>query len=204
MSYIAPMVLHLFLGTIVKLYDLLVNDVRQIDSGDAAAVDRNAGIRDATDFLAGLKLDLENASAVFEDETQARANFYATAKSLLNGNRIDITETKARQQGISEAAFKDAQVAKRLEKEAGEVVAEAKAEVKALQEEIKYYEDKIKELQALANEPGDLEQALEKFLQEIQVRTRFLQNFTLASYAGTAASLLQRRVRREPRPKAAG
>jgi len=201
MEYLAPMILHLFLGTIVKLYDLLVNDVRAIDGMDAEAVERQAAMKDATDFLSGLQCDLENAIAVVADETAAQARFKSQAKTLLKNNRIDISQANAAVKGISEADYADAQVARRLEKEAAAVVAEAKAEVKALEEEIKLYQERIESLKEVSAKPGALEKSLENHLQQTKVSARsLLHSQPLASHVGPAASLLQRRVCGQPRP----
>jgi len=88
MTYLAPMVLHFFLGTIVKLYGLLVKDARQIDSRNAGAVGSKAAIQELADFLGGLENDPANAKAVVADESKAVAEFYEKATSLLDGNRI--------------------------------------------------------------------------------------------------------------------
>jgi len=176
MDYLAPMVLHLFLGTIVKLWDLLVSDVRKIDNVDDAAIETLAQLREALDFVAGLREDVKNAETVVDDESKAGENLYAEAKKRLNENHISIGRARALEAGISESDFDAAQQLKKLRGEATERAKVAKEELATLKAELKLYEDLIARLQEKKREPGSSEVSLESFLKFIKVR--FVLTFT--------------------------
>ena len=170
------MVLHLFLGTIVKLWDLLVSDVRKIDNVDDAAIETLAQLREALDFVAGLREDVKNAETVVDDESKADEKLVRRSQEAPQREPHQLGRARALEAGISETEFDAAQQLKKLRVEATDRAKVAKEELATLKAELKLYEDLIARLQEKKREPGCSEVSLESFLKFIKVR--FVLTFT--------------------------
>uniref|UniRef100_A0A7S3NMG1 Uncharacterized protein n=1 Tax=Aureoumbra lagunensis TaxID=44058 RepID=A0A7S3NMG1_9STRA len=171
MLYIAPIVLHLFLGTIVKLYDLLLKDVRQqLDGLDVNHCQLLQQIQETNDFISGLEKDIKNVTDSQQKNIKSLAALQGQAKSLLKNQVLNVSETTAMSKGVSKENFDRAQTLKALVNEVRIKKDEDTIALQSLKKELERYKTRVEALNTAAGKPGQFEEALEKFLQHHDIR----------------------------------
>ena len=144
--------------------------MREVDGKDPDNADKRADLKKVSDFVGGLKLDLEAAESKIKDATKEKKNFEDEARRLLKGGRLDLSKENAKQKHVPETDWDAAQTARQLAKEVTSTIQDAKQEVEKLKGRIAQYESELERLEKETAEPGELEKALEAFLQKINVR----------------------------------
>ena len=168
-----PIPLHIYLGPIVKLLDLLLRDVR--DTVEALPVEaRRALTKYGTvrDFVEGLRWDVNDDRLLLASARTAENSSATDIRRRSNGLRINATDEALAKASVSPATIKLVQQARKVHAALQDKVAKLTADVKAADAELAKQDAVLVGLATARGELGPVEAALEDFLKKIKVRSK--------------------------------